>query len=83
MLLLIQKNVFPAHQRSNVVYKYSYHCGSVSIGRNIIEKRIEQHVSRLIRKQVKSEKDQPRCQCKFTQKAPISDYLVRLLVNIF
>ena len=33
MLPSFQKDILPAHQRSKIVYKYSCHCDSVSVGR--------------------------------------------------
>ena len=75
ILYSFQKNVLPVHTRSNIVYKYSCHCNSVYVGRTSqrMEERIRQHVPKLIRNQVKPQKDFPRRQSKLTQNASISD----------
>ena len=75
MLPSFLKNVLPAHQRSNIVYKYLCHCNSVYVGRTSqrLEERIRQHVPKFIRNRIKSQKDLPRRQCKSTQNAPVFD----------
>ena len=55
MLPSFQKDVLPAHKRSNIVYKYLSHCDSVYVGRTSqrLEERIRQHIPKFIRNQVK------------------------------
>ena len=73
-----QKDVLPAYKRSNIVCKYLCHCDSVYVGRTSqqLEERIQQHFPKFIRNQVKSQKDLPRCQCKSTQNASISNLAI-------
>ena len=70
MSLSFQKDVLPAHQRSNIVYKRSCHCDSVYVGRTSqrLAERIRQHVPKFIRN-----KDLPRRRRKSTQNTPIWD----------
>ena len=75
MLPSFPKNISPAHKQSNIVYKYSCHRDSVCVGSTSqrLEERIQKHVPKFIRNQVKPQKDLPRRQCKSTQNASISD----------
>ena len=61
MLPSFQKDVLPAHKRSNIVYKYLCHCDSVYVGRTSqrLEEQIRQHVPKFIRNQVTPQKDLP------------------------
>ena len=76
----ILKDFLPAHQRSNIVYKYWYlsHYDKVHIGRmsQRLEERIRLHVPKFIRNKIKPQKDLPRRQCKPTQNALVSDSAV-------
>ena len=75
MLPSFQKNVLPAHQQNNVVYKYSCDCDGMYVGRisQRQEERIRQHIPKSIKNQVKPQKDLPKGQCKYIQNAPILD----------
>ena len=66
MLPSFLRDVLPAHKRSNIVYKYLCHCDSVFVGSTSqrLEERIQKHVPKFIRNQVKPQKDLPRRQCK-------------------
>ena len=81
MLTFFQKDVLPAHKRSNIVCKYLCHCDSVYVGRTShrLEEQIRQHVPNFIRNQVKPQKDLPRRPCKSTQ---MHLFRILLLVNI-
>ena len=74
MLPSFEKAVLPAHQRSNIVYKYLCHCNSVYVGRmpQRLEERIRQHVPKFIRNKIRPSKDFSRHQSKSIQNAPIS-----------
>ena len=73
MLPFFLKNFFPAHQLSNIVYKYLCHCDGVYVGKTSqrLEKRIRQNIPKFIRNKNKPQKNLPRRHCKSTQNAPI------------
>ena len=72
MLPSFQKDVLPAHQQSNILYKYLCHSDSVYVGRTSqrLKEQIQQHVSKFIRNKTKPQKVLLRRQCKFGQNAP-------------
>ena len=51
LLRSFQNDVLPAHQQSNIVYKYLCHCDNVYVVRTSqqLEERIRQHVPKFIR----------------------------------
>ena len=71
-------DILPAHQRSNIVYKYLCHCDNVYVGRTSqrLEEQIRQHVPKFIRNKIKPRKDLPRRQCKSTQNALVSNLAI-------
>ena len=62
MLPFFQKDVLPAHKRSNIVYKYSCHCDSVYVGtaiRNNWKNKFNNMFQNLLEIQVKPQADLP------------------------
>ena len=80
MLPSFLKDFLPAHQRSNIIYKYWYLChyDKVYVDRTSrrLKERIRLHVPKFIRNKIKPQKDLPRRQYKPTQNALVSDSAV-------
>ena len=58
----IYKDVSPTQEKSNIIYKFSFHCGSDYVGKTSqrFHLRINQHVPKIIRSWINGTSAQPK-----------------------